>query len=275
VEPDVFDASDAQDAPPDVPVPTACEEAGITFVYVITEENDLFSFYPPTKAFTKIGTIQCNDPDNATPFSMAVDRAGTAYVVFNQGHLYKVSTLTAKCSPTSFVKQQGGFNLTFGMGFSANTSDPGETLFVAGDTPAASTPEPLATIDPTTFQLQQVGNFSHGIGNAELTGTGDGRLFAFGVEPGTSPVVLHLAEIEKDNANVVNDTFISLPSGGAGIVAWAFAYWGGDFYFFTSTTNGASSVDRYHPGDPPVAQHYADLGRTIVGAGVSTCAPQE
>jgi len=177
-----------------------------------------------------------------------------------------VSTATAACAATSFQVGQGGFNKTFGMGFSSNSNDPGETLFVA----EAATTERLATIDTTTLALSVVGPFSTPLGKAELTGTGDARLFAFGVQD-TAIVGSHLAEIDKSTAMVISDTV--LPTVGVGIVAWAFAFWGGDFYFFTSKTNGASTVTRYHPDDGTVAD-VATLDKTIVGAGVSTCAPQ-
>jgi hypothetical protein len=271
--PDVHDALDAgPDVEPDVVV-NDCADAGITYIYVITEENDRFAFYPPNKDFFQIGTIDCNDP--GTPFSMAVDRAGVAYVLHNSGNLYRVSTANASCKPTSFVKGQNGYTPTFGMGFSSNDPDPGETLYVASDFSGDAGPERLATIDPQTFDLTVVGPFSEPIGNAELTGTGDAKLFAFGVEPTNNGTVFHLAQLDKATADVIDDKFLQLPSMNLGISAWAFAYWGGDFYFFTSTMNGQSSVTRYHPGDPPIAVPYTMLDRTIVGAGVSTCAPQQ
>src|SRR5207237_8637971 len=43
----------------DSPIPTDCPDAGSTLVYVITSENDLYSFYPPTLGFTKIRAIGC------------------------------------------------------------------------------------------------------------------------------------------------------------------------------------------------------------------------
>jgi len=62
-----------------------CPDAGATFVYVVTEEFELMSFYPPTGAFTAIGTLDCPVATNGsgspfTPFSMAVDKSGIAYV---------------------------------------------------------------------------------------------------------------------------------------------------------------------------------------------------
>src|ERR1019366_5873324 len=66
--------------PPDAP--NACPDAGSTLVYVITSQNVLLSFYPPTAAFTTIGTIACPVTPVDTPFSMAVDHNGVAYVAF-------------------------------------------------------------------------------------------------------------------------------------------------------------------------------------------------
>jgi hypothetical protein len=60
---------------------------------------------------------------------------------------------------------------------------------------------------------------------------------------------------------------VPLPTGGGS--ALAFAYWGGDFYIFTSD-GGSTTVTRYDPGDGDV-QVVATLSRTVVGAGVSTC----
>ncbi len=258
--PDVKDAApDVVDAGPDVE-PFLCEDAGITYIYLITEENDLYHFYPPDLSFAKNGTIDCTSA--GTPYSMAVDRAGTAYVLFNNGELFQVSTATAACDTTEFVSGQDGFSALFGMGFSSNKDDPGETLFIAGQGPGR-----LGTIDPVTMKLTTVGAFSQEIGNAELTGTGDARLFAFGVDNGNA--VIHLAEISKPDAVVLDDKTIPFPDS---ISAWAFAFWGGDFYFFISTTGGFSDVFRYHPDDQSFTQ-VASLDRTIVGAGVSTCAP--
>lgn len=268
--PDVVDAPpDVVDAPPDVPVADDCLDAGITYIYVITEENFLYAYDPPANVFHFRGVIDCPAPPGDTPFSMAVDRQGTAYVVFSPGgDLFRVSTANASCKPTGFLPHQNGFTPTFGMGFSANPSDPGETLYVASDS-TGTMPERLATIDTTTFDLSVVGPFDKVIGNAELTGTGDSKLYGFGVQ---SPTI-HLAQIDKDTANILDDVFLSLP-GGNTVTAWAFAFWGGDFYFFTSAQNGTSTVSRYTPGGPTSPTPIGALDKTIVGAGVSTCAPQ-
>ncbi len=269
--PDVIDA--APDVPIDVPPPLDCQEAGITYIYVITEENDLYRFYPPDLSFTFIGTIACPTLGAGQPFSMAVDRKGKAYVVFSapendpdNGRLFEVSTANAACKATTFMQGQSDFTNTFGMGFSADTSDPDETLFVVGE----GDPEPLASIDVDTFNLNLIGSFNSSIGNSELTGTGDGRLFAFGIDQ--TQLHGHLAEIDKTNANVKTDLVLATVGTGT-TVAWAFAFWGGDFFFFTSSGQGSSIVTRYQP-ESGQETDVAKLDKTIVGAGVSTCAPQ-
>src|SRR6185295_73512 len=80
---------------PDV-VRTDCPDAAATLVYTITSSYELQSFDPATGLFRLISRIACPAGD-ATPFSMAVDRRGIAYVLFTDEHLYRVSTLTGAC----------------------------------------------------------------------------------------------------------------------------------------------------------------------------------
>jgi hypothetical protein len=271
--PDVFDAPpDVFDAPPDV---YDCQNAGITYIYLIGNNNQLLRFYPPTKKTDPIGMINCPIamPDaGPSPYSMAVDRQGIAYVVFTDGELFRVSTLTASCETTPFQIGQGGFSTQFGMGFSADLNDPGERLFVAGNMT-----EQLATIDTKTFMLTTLGTFSMTIGEAELTGTGGGDLYAFGlVVDGGMTQAIHLAHIEKSTAKVLADAYLTVQTGMAPIYDWAFAYWGGDFYFFTSTDGTTTLVSQYIPGGSTTAMKYTTIMSTaIVGAGVSTCAPTQ
>lgn len=282
--PDVFDAApDIVDAPPDVPVtfdapfdaPDICGDAGTTYIYVMTAEDVLFRFYPPEGTFVEIGPIQCPAPPGYNPFSMAVDRKGIAYVLFydsqSDGQVFRVSVANpAQCLPTDFVGSVD-FTPSFGMGFSANVDDPGETLYVAG----ASGSELLATIDLETFETTIIGTIGPStIGDAELTGNAAGELYGFGVDTTDTTSILHLAQIDKKTAEVLGDQFIDLNTGGAIVRAFAVANWGGDFYFFTSLGGGVSKVTRYHPGDPG-GTDLATLNATIVGAGVSTCAPGE
>ena len=58
---------------------------------------------------------------------------------------------------------------------------------------------------------------------------------------------------------------------------FAFSFWGGDFFFYTATSEAPDStttVARFSPttGDLDTA-YMTDIGFHITGAGVSTCAP--
>jgi hypothetical protein len=279
---------DVVDAPPDVPIVDECQDAGTTYIYLITVDNELYRFYPPDlqsgTPFHDLGPLKCPIAKGDSPYSMAVDRKGTAYCIFQSGDLFLFSTGNpAACNATSYVPTTIGANFTFGMGFSANVNDPGETLYVASnDPPVAGPPKPefLGSIDVQTFTLSTIGQFQKVIGSAELTGTSDGRLFGFGVnEPSVSgPASYQLIEFDKQKAKILTDIPLMMPSGSLGVHGWAFAYWGGDFYFFTSdiTMGGQTGVSLYHPqpGDTLAVAHWVGIvPKTIVGAGVSTCAP--
>jgi hypothetical protein len=232
--------------------PADCADAGVTFIYVVTDEPNLYAFDPTTLQFTLVGPFSCAP---SGPQSMAVDRAGQAFVESNEYRIFEVELGDDVCAATPYVPRR---IRDFGMAFSSDVQGGGESLYLVD---ASSR---LARLDLDTFAPQVVGTFSEDVGESELTGTGDGRLFAFGVRSGQRS---HLAEIDKSNARVLSDVALDLESGGG----WAFAWWGGAFYFFTST-GGASVVTRYDPASEALEQ-VATAPGLVVGAGVSTCAP--
>jgi len=253
--------------PPPPDAFTDCPDGGSTLVYVITQSNNLYSFYPPTASFTRIGTIACPSTSASQPFSMAVDKNGIAYIVFQSGELFRVSTLTAACQATAFKINQDTFPSTFGMAFSGDTSPQGETLYVAGD----QAPPALARIDVTNgYVLKRMGDFNPAINMAELTGTRSGDLFGFWSPGGNFAPDSAIVQIDKKTAAVTNSTPLPGVSQGNG---WAFAFWGGDFYTF-GAPNGGTEVTRFRPSDGSIVQ-VAKTSETVVGAGVSTCAPQQ
>jgi hypothetical protein len=275
VEIDVRDAMVEEDAleedvlPPidqfnDSPPPTDCPDAGATLVYIITAQNDLFSFYPPSLAFTKIGTVACPAMKGATPYSMAVNHLGTAYSVFTDGTLWQVDTANAACTATSYVPSVMGtpfFN--FGMGYAGDAM--GESLYVA-DANFGADSQGLATIDTMSFARSFIADFNPSLPRCELTGTGNGRLFAFCLNLSGSGSIL--AEVDRTNANVIaeNDLSVGSPND-----AFAYAFWGGEFWIFSGPST--TTVTQYDPGTQTETT-VATMTSTIVGAGVSTCAPQ-
>lgn len=272
--PDVLPPIDAQ------PRPDAnkldCPDAAATLVYLISVDYQLLSFDPDTGTVKTIGNIACPASPGATPFSMAVDRKGIAYILFatgsatggDDGKIFRVSTATAACIGTTFVPNQQGFR-RFGMGFATNDVGPTETLFIAGSEQQNGA-EGLARIDVNTFLLSKVGDFVPVIRNAELTGTGDGRLYGLYTKSINNQPPTFIGEIDTTNGHVIAETRFDGVQLGQG---WAFAFWGGDFYMFTAP-GGPTEVTRWRPSNN-TTQVVANLSTRIVGAGVSTCAPSQ
>jgi hypothetical protein len=247
---------------PDVPLPNDCPDADSTLVYLLSSNYVLYSFYPPTLSFKTIGKIVC--PSASTPYSMAVDRKGKAYSVFDDGSLFQISTATAACAPTTYAPMQLGWK-TFGMGFSGDQTT--EHLYVAEGSGNSTVSQGLATIDTTTFKLQKVGDFSAPISRCELTGTGDGRLFAYCVQQSGSGGLI--AQVDPTNANVIAQNALKV---GDSTDAFAYAFWGGSFWIFTSA--GSSTTVTQYDLDTLTETNVTSLPDVIVGAGVSTCAPR-
>jgi len=254
------DAGDVADVVfPDVPIVSDCPDAGDTLVYVLGAHDELYSFYPPTLSFQSIGTIAC--PSTSTPNSMAVTRSGIAFANFQSGELFEVSTSNAACKATTYAPDQLGWQ-TYGMGYVA-LADGGESLYVAGFGNIFS--RGLGVIDTTAFMLSEVGQFQPMQYDCELTGTGDGRLFGycpFGSGDGS-----YFIEIDPATANVLSSHQLSAGSN----EAWAFAFWGGEFWIF-SGKNGVSTVTEYD-ANSQTETNVATAPIDVVGAGVSTCAP--
>jgi hypothetical protein len=169
---------------------------------------------------------------------------------------------------------QQGFT-TFGMGFSTNM--PGgsdETLYVSESTAGSPLPPPpgmsnaprLATIALQTFTLTPIGMYDQLSARAELTGTGDAKLF--GAFEGMPYVV---AEIEKPTAKILSQAPQSAINYAPDSSNFAFAFWGGDFWLFVGP---GSSTDVFHyVPQSQMTTKVKSVDFEIVGAGVSTCAP--
>jgi hypothetical protein len=231
-------------------------------IYVVTQENQLHRFAPATATFTKVGDLKCPAGFLATPFSMAVDRKGSAWVLFNDGKLYKVSTKDASCEATTFAVGQSGF-VTFGMAYVRDGV--GETLFVA-----EYNGKGIGKIDVSTMKLSFVGDYGGFAGPGELTGRGD-QLFAFFNKTSSPSLPARVASIDKSTGKlgtVKNLAGIEVGSG------WAFAHWGGTFWLFHAPS-GSSQVTEYDFEKASSSTVKTGLPFVIVGAGVSTCAPTE
>jgi hypothetical protein len=241
---------------------------GAKRIYLVTEEKVLLRFWPPTLELTEVGTLDCAPTSaGATPFAMSIDRSAGAWVLYNDGEIFRVDTATARCASTAFVPGQEGFDV-FGMAFVADA--PGgsaETLFIAGQEAGEVPRDPakLGRIDLGSLDVTYVASLAS---FPDLTGTGAAELWGF--FPFQSPAVVQ--RIDKADGTV--DRTQTIPFDFTGTTAWAFAFWGGDFYLFVEgETEASSTIYRLETDTGTTSPILPDTGYSIVGAGVSTCAP--
>ncbi|HEY8040132.1 MAG TPA: hypothetical protein VIF15_10080 [Polyangiaceae bacterium] len=243
---------------------------GSDLVYVASEERILYSYDPRQNVFTQVANIDCAGGSYVN--SMAVDRDAVAWINYGDGSLWKVSTQTPGCVATGFKPNQGGVAL-FGMGFSAKTSGGNdETLFIC-DLGGGG----LGYIDLSTMTLARFGPFAGAYANraAELTGTGDARLFGFFAgSPLGDASAASVAQIDPVTEAATQDWPLPTIDTGSD---WAFSFWGGDFYLYTADkynmSNPDTTVTRFRPSDGSLTVLSPNIGFRIVGAGSSTCAP--
>ena len=237
-------------------------------IYVLSDDAELWSFDPMTLQFNQISpALGC--PNNST-FSMSVDRNGIAYVMFQNDDIYTIDVNNPNmCSDPGYQPGQMGFN-KFGMGFVSNSQfDPCDKLYAhswngQGGFSEGQNAGRLGKLDPDTLIMEQIGFINYNGG--ELTGTGDGRLFAFAGNPAK------LVEYDKSDASVINTEQLNMSLTNA----FAFGFYGGDFYMFTEANGnpGVSKVTHYDYDDTKALTNVVNQAPIrIVGAGVSTCVP--
>lgn len=248
---------------------------GTELVYVVDIEDRLYSFNPANELnlFQLLGTIDCPDVDGS-PFSMAVDRGGRAWLLYSSGEMFWVNIASLACEAAPFPPGSEGFD-AFGMGFATDTEGgSAETLYIGGSR-AAGGPIWLGVIDKTTVNPVPVDTMDCTT-IPEFTGTGNALLFGYIPEEPQPRVV----EVDKLTGEFVRQW--SLPPIGEqmSVLSWAFAHWGGRLFTFTTMTASGgtepmtvSTVQRLDTQTGLVETVVHDAPNFIVGAGVSTCAP--
>jgi len=243
-------------------------------IYVLSDYGSIWSFDPSDLSWTFIANIECGGMTST--FSMGVSRKGRAWVQYIDGDLYTVDLKDpgSACKDPGFQSDHPKFP-NFGMAFVTNdVSDHCDKLYAhSGIAPDLEGPGvgALGVIDPQTLVLSEIAAIEYAWG--ELTGTGDGRLFAF--EGATDTWI---REYDKVTGAVLGTW--PLP-GLASPGAFAFAYWGGDFYLFVTKPDdleGQSVVlhldfDESEGNGMALTTVVETAPIRIVGAGVSTCAP--
>ena len=238
---------------------------GTELVYTIDQFSARIStFDPATKTFQDLGSLSCPTMAGATPFSMSVDRQANAWVLYNSGELFKVALPALSCTATGWVSQAGLY--VFGMGFSTDVAGgTTETLYVGGGLNQSQPSYTLATIDLVNMTATPIGTQTQ---LPEMTGTGNAELWGF------MPDATHARVVKFDKANGAIVTNFMQPSLAGTNTGYAFAHWGGDFWVFLIKNAEPSTTVYQVDGTTGVIEGTTPTtGRTIVGAGVSTCAP--
>ena len=244
-------------------------------VYVVTTDNKLYSFQPDKLLFKLVGTLNCPAGFGSSPFSMSVDRQANAWVLYwngaNATGIYKVSTLDASCTTTTYKTASPSLEI-FGMGFSANASgSTDETLFVIAGSVGSywSGYDFLASISFPGLVASSITKVDFA-GGAELTGNGKGELFGFFA--GSSPPSVRQIDKVTGATNVNHWDLLPKDFPGEGDVA--FAQWGGVFYlFYQGPMDTSTNVWKLDTATGKASIVKPNTGLTIVGAGVSSCAP--
>jgi hypothetical protein len=259
--------------------PCACPDIEVALddgIFVLSDASELYKFYPETNKFEKLGSFQCGQATGT--FSMAVDRLGFAWVMFSNplGKIWKLDvTNVANCTDPGYSPGQQGVNY-FGMAFVSNSQFDqcdklyGNTFNGFGGFSEGPNFGDFLTVDPDTLVLSKIGKTT--FNGAEVTGTGDGRVFMFG---GANPA--KLVEVEKLTGKYLEVT----PLGNLELTnAFAFSFFAGDFFMFTEGNNPNFSKVTHFDYDDSDNNGVQDLTTVvmqapirIVGAGVSTCAP--
>ncbi len=259
---------------------------GTDLVYVVDTDYHLLAFDPRGEAysFELLGNLGCpagapwpgwGTFGAASPFSMSVDRQGTAWVLYTSGEIFWIPIQDVEdCRPSNWVPGTDGFEL-FGMGFVTDSPfSTDETLFLAGGTVSQMATQSTGrlgayTPDQSAFDVR--GSLSSADHPPELTGTGAGELYGYF----PSELASTVARISKSTGQ--NGTTWGAPGLGSQVRAWAFAHWGGDFFVFVSFTDFetgiVNQVQRFDPKTGETTVVVENSPYRVVGAGVSTCAP--
>jgi hypothetical protein len=255
---------------PDASVPlsayvnSVCVEAS-RWIYTVDTSGMLSKFDPSTLKFTEIAMLTCSrSPGSfASPNSMAVDQNAVAWVGYSDGNLYKVDTSNGKCEPTTFAVDQHGLYV-FGMGFVFDPSTGIDTLYIAGGAYVGASMVTLATVSFPSLVATPVGSVSAGF--PELSGTGDGALWGFIPGDVSSTAQATLVRLDPTNGKMLESfQYPSITESGS----WAMKFWGGSFWIFLN--NSVYQVTRDAMTDVKRVIDYRN--GSVVGAGVSTCAP--
>lgn len=255
--------------------PPACAGDVADSIFLLDVDAGLHRLDPDTLAVESLGQLVC--PGAFLAMALTIDREGLlwAMMVDEQGYrgIYTIDPDTLACDATAFVDpiaENIGVN-TLAFVADAPGSD-AESLYVGANVGGSfdfSIPLSLGRVDLATMEMEIVGTADlvptgyYQI--ADLTGTGDSRLFGFFA--GDTPAI---AELDESTGALVSYDVLEVGVGSP----WAFAQWAGRLWLFSPGTPG-SQVRAYDPVTQTLEPLSDGIGIAVVGAAVSTCAPFE
>jgi hypothetical protein len=218
---------DAPELVDDPPPEDDCEDTSDS-IYVISRGDDnLYLFDPVTLSFDLLGRLDCTMWGE--PGSMGIARDGYAYVRYSDQTVYEVDLVTMECEEMPY--NDPGFG-AFGMGYATdNAQSWRDQLYVANE-------DSLALLDTSDWSLERVGNIPS---QAELTGNGDGDLFAF--LPLEVPA--EIRTLDKQTGATLDIIELQQFPNPYDIDTFAFATWGSDFWLFVRSYGMGNSTDVY------------------------------
>jgi len=280
---------------PDASDPTACgDQVRPIFVLTQTGAPVIHRFDPAALTFSQVVAISCPGTDGWTVASMAVDRSYHAWIEWGgtpngesdpfAKRLDRIDLATGGCdTDRGELPKVVEWGTPLGMAFVTDTNGgSAERLFFV------DTSTRLYGLS-ATGALGQYYEFKPGEGTVfsgvELSGTGEGRLFNMIMNwtpefdhPCTAqdpcgPTV-HLGEVDKATGKAISNVEVpDVEAMGISPGGFAFAHWGGHFWFFISKDFGPTRVYDYDPVAKKTVLTKSDGPDGVVGAGVSTCAP--
>lgn len=247
---------------------TVCTQAG-QYIYAVDNGGMFSRFDPTTLSWRDIGVLRC--PTTSTPFSMNVDQRAVAWVLFDDGHLFRVDTATAACSATGYLPGQAGFQV-YGMGSAFDSSTGVDTLYLAGSARWPATASTLGSLDLGALAVTPLGPIDWGA--PELAGTGDGQLWGFAPGWASANGEPTLARLDPRTGAALERYKVTTITSSGG---FAMKFHSGSLWVFVGADVWKVPRASLVPGRPepvtPPQRVLTSPGRDIVGAGVSTCAP--
>jgi hypothetical protein len=283
VEPDTSSGSATDDGPTpplldvgnDTPVEGCDSDVG-DFIFLLDIDGGLHRLSPGTLDVESLGQPVCDGASSA--MALTVDRNGLLWsmMVDDQGNrgIYTIDPTTLDCVATAFVDpiaENIGVN---SLAFVAD--EPGgetESLYVGANVGGSfdfDIPLSLGRVDLATMDMEIVGTSElvptgyYQI--ADLTGTGDSRVFGF-----FAGDVAAIAELDDADASLVGYDVLDFGVGSP----WAFAQWAGRLWLFSSGGAPGSDIRAWDPATGDVEEIHPGIGVAVVGAAVSTCAPYQ